>query len=77
MIEVLGPGCERCDAMANNALEAVRQLQTPSELHRVTNIDDILAYDVLLTPALVIDGEVKVVGKVPSVEEIKKLLRQG
>ena len=75
-IEILGPGCPRCDALAANALEATRQLQVPSELHRVTKIDDILRYDVLMTPALVIDGEVKIVGRVPSVEEIKELLRK-
>ncbi len=74
-IAILGPGCQRCDALADNAREAARQLQLPSALHRVTKIDEILAYDVLMTPALVIDGEVKVVGRVPSVKEIKELLQ--
>lgn len=50
-------------------------MQLPSALHRVTKIDEILAYDVLMTPALVINGEVKVVGRVPSVKEIKELLQ--
>ena len=74
-IEVLGTGCGRCASLAKNAEAAARELGIPYALYTVTDIDDILEYGVLMTPALVIDGEAKVVGKVASVDEIKKLLQ--
>jgi small redox-active disulfide protein 2 len=74
-IKVLGTGCGRCALLAKNAEAAARELGIPCALYTVTDIDDILEYGVLTTPALVIDGKVKVVGKTASVEEIKKLLQ--
>jgi len=76
-IAILGTGCPRCQAMAENAQAAARELAVACEVVRVTEIDKILEYDVLMTPALVIDGQVKVVGIVPSVDEIKALLAEG
>lgn len=73
-LQVLGTGCAKCKLLE----EAVRKAATESgvefELEKVTEIDKIIQFGVMSTPALVIDGEVKLVGKVPSVEEIKKLL---
>ncbi len=60
--------------MAENAQAAAEQLGIAYELVRVTDVDAILAYDVLMTPALAVDGQVVVVGVVPTVEEIKRLL---
>jgi small redox-active disulfide protein 2 len=74
-IAILGTGCPRCQAMADNAEAAARELGIECQLLRVTEVETILDYDVLMTPALAVDGEVKVVGIVPSVEQIKELLR--
>ena len=60
--------------MAENAKAAVGELGIHAEVEKVTDINEITSFGVMMTPALAIDGEVKVVGKVPSVEEIKKLL---
>jgi len=72
---ILGTGCPRCQAMAENAEAAARELGIEYELLRVTEVEKIMDYDVLMTPALAVDGEVVVVGIVPSVEQIKELLR--
>jgi small redox-active disulfide protein 2 len=61
--------------MAEHAESAAKELGLDYELVKVTKIDEIMAYGIMMTPALVIDGQVKVVGKVPSVEEIKGFLR--
>jgi small redox-active disulfide protein 2 len=73
-IQVLGTGCPKCKQLEANAREAVATLGMEAEIVKVDKIDDILAFGVMMTPALVVDGEVKVAGKVASVEEIKKLL---
>ena len=74
-LEVLGPGCERCEALAANAAAAAEQLGIEFELVKVTDIYEIMQFDVLMTPALVINSEVKIVGRVASVEEIAQLLQ--
>lgn len=74
-LEVLGPGCPRCEALAANAEAAARELGIDFELVKVTDIYEIMQFDVLMTPALSIDGEVKIVGRVASTEEIKEWLR--
>ena len=73
-IQVLGTGCPKCKRLAETAEAAARALGIEYELVKVTDITEIMTFGVMMTPALVIDGEVKVVGKVPSVEEIKQLL---
>jgi small redox-active disulfide protein 2 len=73
-LHVLGPGCARCKMLAENARAAARELGIPFELFEVTDIEEILKFDVLMTPALVVDGEVRLVGKVLSKDEIKPLL---
>ena len=73
-IKVLGPGCPRCETLKANADAAVKQLGIDAEVEKITDINEITSFGVMMTPALAIDGEVKVVGKVPSVEEIKKFL---
>ena len=74
-LEVLGTGCKRCETLAANAEAAAKGLGIEFELVKVTDIDEILQYEVLMTPALAVDGEVKIVGRVPTVEEIEQLLR--
>jgi small redox-active disulfide protein 2 len=70
-IEVLGMGCSNCNKLYQNALEAVKMSGKEVEVAKVEDIKKIMSYGVMSTPALVIDGMVKVAGKVPKVEEIK------
>jgi len=70
-IQVLGTGCPKCKKLAENADAAAKAAGIDYELIKVTQINDIMAMGVMMTPALAIDGVVKVVGKVPSPEEIK------
>ena len=73
-IQILGTGCAKCKKLADNAEAALRDLALEFELEKVTDINEMMKYGVMMTPALVVDGEVKVVGKVPSADEIKKML---
>jgi len=73
-IQVLGPGCPNCTKLAANAEQAAREMGIEFEVEKVTEIDRMVALGVLLTPGLVVDGEVKSSGKVLSPADIKKLL---
>ncbi len=73
-LEVLGPGCPKCVELAKRTREAAEALGADYELEKVTELSKIMAFGIFTTPALVVDGEVKVAGQVPSVAEIKKLL---
>jgi small redox-active disulfide protein 2 len=74
LVQVLGPGCAKCEKLMHNAEEAARQSGVEATVEKITDINVITGFGVMMTPALAVDGEVKVVGKVPSVEEIKSLL---
>jgi small redox-active disulfide protein 2 len=76
-IEILGPGCAKCKTLAANAEDAVAELGLDCEIEKVTSIDEIVKRGVLMTPAVVIDGKLKTVGKVASVKEIRDLLSAG
>jgi len=73
-LQILGTGCPKCKKLAETTTEAATALGLDFELEKVTGIDDIMKFGVMLTPALAVDGEVKVAGKVPSVDEIKGML---
>jgi small redox-active disulfide protein 2 len=73
-IQILGTGCPKCKKLAENAEAAAKQLDLEFHVEKVTDINDMMKFGVMVTPALVVDGEVKAVGKVPSTEEIKKML---
>ena len=73
-IQILGIGCAKCMKLTANAEEAAKQAGIEFEIEKVTDINKIMNYGVMMTPALAIDGQVKSVGKVLSPEEIKKLL---
>jgi len=73
-IQILGTGCPKCKKLAENAAAAAQAAGLAYELEKVTDINRILEFDVMLTPALVVNGVVKAAGKVPSAEEIKALL---
>ncbi len=74
-IEVLGTGCPKCKKTYENAAEAIKELGIEAELVKVYDSVEIAKRGVFETPALVIDGEIKVAGRVPSVEEIKEMLK--
>ena len=74
-IQILGTGCAKCELLAEQTEKAVSELGLEVKVEKVTEINEILDFGVMMTPALAIDGEVKVVGKVPAVEEIKEMLK--
>lgn len=73
-IEVLGTGCPKCNLLEQTAKAAADKLGIPYEITHIKDMNEIMRRGVMLTPALAIDGKVKVMGKVPSAEEIAKLL---
>jgi len=73
-LQILGTSCPKCKKLAELTESAARELNLEYELEKVTDINDIMNFGVMMTPALVIDGEVKLVGKLPSTEELKVLL---
>ena len=73
-LTILGTGCSKCTKLEANTREAASQLGIEVEVNKVSEIQEIMKYGVMMTPALVIDGEVKSIGKVLSVENIKELL---
>jgi small redox-active disulfide protein 2 len=73
-IQILGTGCAKCQKLAAVADEAAQSLGLAYEIEKVTEIDRIMGFGVMFTPALVVDGIVKVAGKVPSLEDTRKLL---
>jgi small redox-active disulfide protein 2 len=75
-IEVLGPGCAKCQTLVGNAETAVRELGLDCEVIKIRDIEEIIQRGVMMTPALIVDGTVKTVGKVTSVNEIKSLLNE-
>ncbi len=74
-VQILGTGCPKCKKLATNAEAAARELELDCELEKVTDVNEIMKFGVMMTPALAVDGEVKLAGKVPPVAEIKKLLQ--
>ena len=73
-IEILGMGCPKCKILYENTKKAVEEKGIQAEVVKIEDMDKITEYGVMMTPALVIDGEVKSSGKTPSTEEIKKWL---
>lgn len=73
-IKVLGPGCARCKRLYGEAEKAVAQISTPATLTKVEDIQQIMTYRILATPALVINGEVKSAGRIPDAAEITSWL---
>ncbi len=75
-IEILGTGCPKCRKLHELAEEAVNELGVSAEITKVTDINKIIDYKVLVTPALAIDGDAVVVGRIPSKEEIIKWIEE-
>lgn len=74
IIKVLGPGCPKCKTTYNNVLEAVKQSGIEAEVIKIEDIEEMMKYNVLTTPVLMIDEVAKVKGRVADVNEIKQLL---
>lgn len=76
-IKVLGPGCPKCKTTYNNALEAVKQANMDIDVVKVEDIEEMMKYNILTTPVLMIDEEIKIKGRVAQVGEIIELLKKG
>ncbi len=75
VIKVLGPGCSNCKKLFSLVEQALKDLKVEAKLEKVEDINAIASYGVMRTPAVVVDGAVKVSGRVPKLEEIKALLQ--
>lgn len=73
-ILVIGPGCAKCKTLAQFTEQAVKELGVTAEINKVTDLKQIMALGVMMTPALAVNGTIKLAGRVPSVDDIKKLL---
>ena len=73
-LQILGTGCPKCKKLAENTEAAAKKLGIEYEIEKVTDINEIMKFGVMMTPALAVDGEVKVVGKVPDPDAIKAML---
>jgi small redox-active disulfide protein 2 len=74
LLQILGMGCPKCQKLEENARQAAQELNLECQIEKVKDLQQIMAFGVMVTPALVVDGVVKVAGKVPGVEDIKKML---
>ena len=77
VIEVLGPGCQKCQFVEKLVREAVQEVGIDAEVRKITDYGEIAARGVLATPGLVIDGRVVMAGRVPSRDQIAAWLRAG
>ena len=74
-IKILGPGCPKCNQTEKIVKEAVAEEEVAADIEKITDIMKIAGYGVLGTPAVVVDGEVKLVGKIPTKEDVKSWIR--
>ncbi|MCW5965886.1 MAG: TM0996/MTH895 family glutaredoxin-like protein [Bryobacterales bacterium] len=73
-IQILGTGCAKCRQLTENAEKAAQELNLDYQLEKITDINQIMSFGVMMTPALAVDGAVKLTGKVATVAEVKTLL---
>jgi small redox-active disulfide protein 2 len=73
-IEILGMGCAKCNKLEDMVNDAVREMGIDAQIDHVQDIKKIMTYGVMTTPALVVDGQVKVAGKIPSLADIKQMI---
>lgn len=76
-IKVLGPGCARCVDLERKTRRAVDEMGVAANVEKISDIQKIIAYHIMATPGLVLDGKVKCAGRIPSVEEIKTWIREA
>jgi small redox-active disulfide protein 2 len=75
-IKILGPGCARCKATLEIVKKAVEQSDVQADVSKIEDLEGMIKYNILSTPAVVINEEIKISGKIPTVEEMKKLLNE-
>jgi small redox-active disulfide protein 2 len=75
-IEILGTGCAKCNKTKEIVEKAVSETGVDAEVVKVEDFDSIVAYGVMITPAVVVDGDVKIAGRVPAVDDVKKWINQ-
>ena len=73
-LQILGTGCPKCKKLTELAEQAAKELGIEYEIEKVTDMNDIMTFGIMMTPGLAVDDEVKVAGKIPDIEEIKKML---
>lgn len=76
-IEIAGPGCQRCKTTEKNVIEAVKSLGIDAKVSHVYDIREYAKMGVTITPAVIVDGKVRISGRIPSVDEIKEMLTKG
>ncbi len=76
IIKILGTGCSKCQSLEKITINALAELNIAADVQKITKMDEIMKYDVMMTPALVINDQVKSAGKVLKPEEIKELIKQ-
>ena len=76
-VEILGMGCPKCQSTLKNVKVAIKTLGIDAEVIKIEDLAEITAHGVMMTPALAIDGEVVILGRVPTVGEIERLLQRG
>ena len=74
-IEILGTGCPKCKATEKVVRKVVEELEKDVEIVKVEDLQEIVDRGVMMTPAIVVDGEVKIVGHIPSIDEVKKIIK--
>lgn len=77
VIKVLGSGCAKCNQLEEATRSAVAELGIDATVEKVSDLNDIVGYGIMTTPALVVDEQVKLAGRVPSLDEIKKILQSA
>jgi small redox-active disulfide protein 2 len=76
-IKILGPGCPRCQEVEKRTINALAELKVAADVEKITDIKKIMAYGILSTPGLVINGKVKSSGRIPRPDEIKAWVQEG
>ncbi|MGQ9583066.1 MAG: thioredoxin family protein [Thermoplasmatota archaeon] len=76
-IEILGTGCVKCRRLEENVRKAVKEAGVQAEIVKIEDLDEIIGKGIMMTPALIIDGEERAIGRVLGVEEIKRMIRSG
>lgn len=73
-LQILGTGCSKCKRLTEQVEQAAKELGIEHQIEKVTDIEQIISFGVMMTPALAVDGQVKVAGNIPSIEELKRLI---